>query len=81
MTKENGFLTDKEIWHPGCGAGTKGACFALSRGPDGWECLMLSNPEMAAMVGIRLGWRVNVDPEDGKAWCPKEALSNSKKPV
>ncbi|MCL5431891.1 MAG: hypothetical protein M1484_02190 [Patescibacteria group bacterium] len=80
MGKEEGLLTEKEVRHPGCGMGTENACFALSRNVDGWVCLLLANPNMAQMAGIKLGWRVNVDSIDEKAWCPKGVLDNSKKP-
>jgi hypothetical protein len=73
-----GILSEQQVGHPGCGRGTPNACFALSFGPDGWECLLVTKPQMAGMVGIGLGWRVNVDPNDRKAWCPLGVLNNSK---
>lgn len=72
-------LTDQEMGHLGCGSGTANACFALTFGPGGMQCASLSQPEVAQMAGIQLGWRVNVD-SDKKAWCPKGVLRNSKKP-
>ena len=44
----------------------------------GLQCALISNPAVAQTAGIRLGWRVNVDTADGKAWCPKGVLDNSK---
>lgn len=79
MSKEDGLLTDEQAINPkGCGAGTGYACFALTRGGSGFECSMISQPTIAQFAGIRLGWRVNVDPTDNKAWCPLEVLNNSK---
>lgn len=62
----------------GCGMGTESACFSLVMGPGGLQCGLLANPQVAQMAGIRLGWRVNVDEADQKAWCPKGVLNNSK---
>lgn len=68
-----------------CGIGTKNACFALSLRPEGMECLMVKTQQgdnraqqLMSMAGIQLGWRVNVDETDQKAWCPKGVLNNSK---
>ncbi len=77
---QSAFLTLDEAGHPGCGMGTKQACFALVAGPGGLQCALISNPTVAQQAGIRLGWRVNVDPKDGLAWCPKQVLKNSKWP-
>ena len=79
-TTVEGALTDAQMGDPGCGRGTENACFALIMGPDGFVCGLLANPAIANMAGIRLGWRVNVDPTDEKAWCPLEVLDNSKVP-
>ncbi len=64
----------------GCGAGTEKACFALGVNIIGAPiCLMMLKDQTAASVaGIKLGWRVNADPSDGLAWCPKGVLSSSK---
>lgn len=68
-----------------CGIGTKNACFALSLGLKRMGCLMVKTQQgdnqaqqLMNIAGMRLGWRVNVDPADGKAWCPKGVLNNSK---
>lgn len=61
-----------------CGMGTENACFAITMGADGLQCALISNPNLAAIAGMKLGWRVNVDPSDGKACCPKGVLDNSK---
>lgn len=68
-----------------CGLGTPNACFALSVGPDRIECLEIRAQQggiittiLCNLVGIHSGWRVNIDPTDGKTWCPKGVLSNSK---
>lgn len=79
MAAENPLLSEEEMGVKGCGRGTENACFALTMGPGGFQCGLLSNPELASFAGIRLGWRVNVDASDGKAWCPKGVLGNSKK--
>lgn len=73
-------LTDQEMGHPGCGSGTPNACFALTLGPGGTQCALLSNSVVAQAAGIQLGWRVNFDPADELAWCAKGVLSHSKKP-
>lgn len=78
MEKLKAGLTQEEAGNQGCGMGTENACFALTMGPDGLSCALISNPQVAQMAGIRLGWRVNVDSADGKAWCPKGVLDNSK---
>jgi hypothetical protein len=66
----------------GCGAGTENACFALSQNGDGeMECLLISNPQAANMAGIKLGWRLNIDPSDEKPWCPTGVLEDSKTPA
>ncbi len=78
--KESGLLSDKEAGHPGCGLGTENACFALVRGREGFACGMIKMPETIGLKGIRLGWRVNVDPTDKLAWCPKGTLNHSKLP-
>ncbi len=75
---ENAILTQQQAGNQGCGMGTENACFALTMGPGGLQCALISNPDVAQMAGIRLGWRVNVDTADGKAWCPKGVLNNSK---
>lgn len=77
---ENAILTQQQAGNPGCGMGTENACFALTMGPGGVQCALISNEAVAQMAGIRLGWRVNVDPTDGKVWCPKGVLNNSKLP-
>ena len=82
MSKERkkGLLTQKQATGPkGCGAGTENACFALTEGPGGLQCSMITNPPLASVAGIQLGWRVNIDESDKKAWCPFEVLNNSKK--
>lgn len=76
-----GVLTDEQATNPhGCGAGTPNACHALVKnslfGP--YRCAWLANTDVANMAGIQLSWRVNVDPEDNKAWCPLGVLKNSK---
>ena len=79
MSKEDGLLTEAQATSPkGCGAGTANACFALTRGRNGFECSLISQPTIAQFTGIRLGWRVNKDENDNKAWCPLEVLDNSK---
>ena len=78
--KVEGALTEAQMGNPGCGFGTENACFALIAGPDGIVCGLLANPSIAQMAGMRLGWRVNVDPTDDQAWCPLEVLDNSKVP-
>lgn len=80
MTQQNPILTEEETGHPGCGSGTPNACFALTLSPGGFQCSMLSNPDIATYAGIQLGWRVNIDPNDGLTWCPKGVLDHSKKP-
>jgi hypothetical protein len=78
MSKE-GLLTNEQAFNPtGCGGGTEKACFALSAGPGGMQCLLITNPNIANIAGIKLGWRVNVDEEDNKAWCPLGVLNISK---
>ncbi len=68
----------------GCGAGTEGACHALMMGgaKDGWTCAHLYDAKVQSgisiIIGTKLSWRVNVDPSDGKAWCPRRVLNNSK---
>ncbi len=76
-------LTDADLKK--CGIGTENACFALSLGSEGMECLMVKSQQgddrasqLINMAGIRLGWRVNVDQTDELAWCPKGVLNNSK---
>jgi len=72
-------LSQEEAMSPqGCGAGTENACFALARSGEGFDCSLMSNPEIAGIFGIKLGWRVNKDPSDNKAWCPKGVLEESK---
>ncbi len=78
--QQDASLTMEEAGHPGCGMGTPNACFALTMDPGGMQCARISNPTVAQRAGIELDWRVNVDPEDGLAWCPKGVLNNSKKP-
>ena len=79
MNKENGLLTNEQVMNPkGCGAGTENACFALTSGPNGFECMRITKPDISGFVGISLGWRVNLDEVDGKAWCPLGVLNNSK---
>ena len=80
MSQQNALLTQEEAGHPGCGVGTKNACFAVVVSPDGMECSMISRQAIAQTMGLRTGWRVNIDASDGKAWCPKGVLDNSKKP-
>ena len=78
MSKE-GILTNEQAFSPtGCGGGTKKACFALTAGPGGLQCSMITNKDVATVAGIQLGWRVNVDETDNKAWCPLGVLDNSK---
>lgn len=75
----DGKLTQEQVHNPkGCGAGTPNACFALTMGPGGMQCALLTNPGLAQMAGIQLDWRVNVDESDNKAWCPLGVLNNSK---
>lgn len=73
-------LTKAQAESPqGCASGTPKACFALTAGGiEGYDCLMQQNPAAACMAGIQTGWRVNIDPSDGKAWCPLLVLENSK---
>lgn len=73
-------LTQQEMGNPGCGSGTPNACFALTMGPGGMQCAQISQPSIAVVAGLQLGWRVNEDPDDGFAWCPKGVLNHSKKP-
>ena len=80
IEQKSASLTELEAGNPGCGMGTENACYALAMGPGGLQCALISNPGVARMAGITLGWRVNVDPMDHKAWCPKGVLDNSKKP-
>ena len=81
MVQQDPFLTEEEQGNPGCGKGTPNACFALTLGKSGMQCSMISKPSLAQMAGIQLGWRVNVDPTDNLAWCPKGVLRNSKWPA
>jgi hypothetical protein len=80
MSKEDSpFLSQQEVTSPqGCGAGTGKACFALGVGANGFECMLVSSPDTAEVMGLRMGWRVNVDESDGKVWCPKGVLAESK---
>jgi hypothetical protein len=79
MSKEDGRLTYEQAMSPkGCGVGTKNACFALTMGKEGFVCSMIAEPNLAEMAGITLGWRVNIDEKDSKAWCPLGVLDNSK---
>lgn len=82
MTNIPGLLSEEQAFSSqGCGAGTENACFALTMGsenPGQMLCAMVANPGVASMAGIQLGWRVNVDPTDSKAWCPLGILNNSK---
>lgn len=80
MAKErkNSLLTEEEAGDPGCGAGTSSACYALKSRPIGWECTKISDPDLAQIRGRIHFWKVNTDPADGKAWCPKGVLKNSK---
>lgn len=79
MSKEHGQLTNEQAMSSkGCGVGTEKACFALTAGAEGFECSMITNPQVAQMAGISLGWRVNIDEKDQKAWCPLGVLKNSK---
>jgi hypothetical protein len=66
----------------GCGAGTENACFALTLSGGGqMECaLMMPDKSLANEAGIRLGWRLNIDPSDDRVWCPKGVLEDSKQP-
>lgn len=76
---QNGHLVPEQAQSPkGCGAGTKDACFSLTVGEEGFECSLVTDQEVANLAGIQLGWRVNVDPSDEKAWCPLGVLDNSK---
>jgi hypothetical protein len=81
--EESPVLSQEEAMSPqGCGAGTENACFALTLNGDGdFECMLMSDQDMANMAGIRLGWRLNTDSSDGKVWCPKGVLEDSKKPA
>ncbi|OGM20655.1 hypothetical protein A2714_05730 [Candidatus Woesebacteria bacterium RIFCSPHIGHO2_01_FULL_38_9] len=80
VDRKPGILTDAEARSPqGCGAGTENACFALTMGQEGFACSLITNKQLAQHAGFRLGWRVNVDPTDEKAWCPLGVLNNSKK--
>lgn len=81
MEQKDAKLTFEEAGDPGCGMGTEKACFALVLAVDELQCSKISSPGVAQAVGIKLGWRVNTDPADGKAWCPKGVLDNSKKPL
>lgn len=78
MAKNEALLTIEQLGAHGCGQDTNSACFALAKGPGGMQCAILSNPQLAQIAGIRLGWRVNIDPTDRLAWCPKGQLKNSK---
>ena len=79
MSKENVILTPKQAMNPkGCGAGTDNSCFSLTTSERGFECSMITNPRIANIAGIRLGWRINVDESDQQAWCPLGVLGNSK---
>lgn len=79
---EQGLLTEKQAFSPkGCCAGTANACFALIMGHKGMQCGLISNQNVNQMTGITLGWRVNVDESDGKAWYPLGVLGNSKKDI
>ena len=72
-------LTNDEFLSPqGCGAGTENACYALALGPEGTECMIASQSPALDMAGIRLGWRMNIDPTDQRPWCPKGLLPVSK---
>ena len=73
-------LTMEEAGDQGCGMGTENACYALTMTNKGLECLTIGYPPLALRAGLELSWRVNVDPEDGKVWCPKGILANSKNP-
>jgi len=74
-------LTEEEVGNPGCGFNTPTQCFALDdTDPESPKCLMISNEAAATEAGINLEWRKNIDKNDGRAWCPKRKLSNSKMP-
>jgi len=66
------------ISEKGCGVGIEKACFALTRAAEGYVCGLVDAPKVAGMAGMGLGWRVNEDESDGKAWCPLGILGNSK---
>lgn len=73
---------DQAYSKTGCGAGTPNACFSLTVGPESrgeFQCALIVAQAVAGMAGINLGWRVNEDEADGKAWCPLGVLGNSKK--
>jgi hypothetical protein len=81
MSKEDGLLTDEQAINPkGCGVGTENACFAVTHGPKGFECMFITNRELAQIAGEKLNWRVNVDKtDDDIRWCPLDILNYSKK--
>jgi hypothetical protein len=83
MSKEESpLLSAEEVFSSqGCGVGTANACFALVAGINGFECMVMSNPDLATAMGIRSGWRVNIDESDGKVWCPKGVLPDSKQSI
>ncbi len=63
----------------GCGMGTENACFALTSGETGMNCMYLTRDENLSMTGILLSWRMNIDPVDGLPWCPRGVIATSKK--
>lgn len=73
-------LIKEQAGNPGCGMGTENACYALMKTGDGLECGRISKPDSIQIIGIKLGWRVNVDPKDNLAWCPFGMLDHSKVP-
>jgi hypothetical protein len=78
--KNDARLTEEEIGSPGCGVNTPTQCFALNVNPESKICLMISDKESATEAGINLDWRKNIDPKDGRPWCPKQILTKSKMP-
>lgn len=78
---EISILSEDEFGNPGCGFKTTTQCFALDdTGPGGPKCLMILNKDAATKAGINLEWRKNIDKNDGRPWCPRRELSNSKMP-
>lgn len=81
MVGTEAILTQEEFMSPqGCGAGTEGACYALSRqGAGEMICSIAAKDDATAnMAGILLGWRMNIDPVDDRPWCPKGIIPGSK---
>ena len=78
---EGNIPRDQAMSVTGCGVGTPKACFSLTMGHEShgeYQCALIVASAIAQVAGIKLGWRVNVDPTDQKAWCPLGVLKNSK---